>query len=136
MDDISIVLCGEAGQGVETIEEILTKVLKSSRYNIFAAREYMSRIRGGINSTEIRVSPKPVRAYVDRIDLLFAFSNKSLNHLKERISEKTLIFGDKEVIGYSQNVIDAPILKTAKNVGSVVYSNTVTAGVISALLKS
>jgi len=134
MDDISIVLCGEAGQGVETIEEILTKVLKSSRYNIFATREYMSRIRGGINSTEIRVSPKPVRAYVDRIDLLFAFSNKSLDHLKERISEKTLIFGDKEVIGELQNVIDVPILKTAKNVGSVIYSNTVTAGLISALL--
>jgi len=58
MEDISIVLCGEAGQGIETIEDILTKILKDSRYNIFAVKEYMSRVRGGSNSTEIRVSQK------------------------------------------------------------------------------
>ena len=72
MDDISIVICGEAGQGIETIEKILTKVLKTSGYHVFSAREYMSRIRGGVNSTEIRISSKSIKAYVNRIDLLFA----------------------------------------------------------------
>lgn len=134
MNDISIVLCGEAGQGIETIEDILTKFLKASRYNIFSAREYMSRIRGGVNSTEIRISPNPVRAYVDRIDILFAFSNKAIEHLKEKTSEKTLIFGDKEVVGNLQNVIDLPLLKTTKKLGGSFYLNTVTAGVISGLL--
>jgi len=114
MTDISIVLCGEAGQGIETIEDILTKYLKESRYNIFSAREYMSRIRGGVNSTEIRISPNPVKAYVDRIDLLFAFSNNAIDHLMERISEKTIIFGDKEVVGNLENVVDIPLLKTTK----------------------
>ncbi len=134
MTDISIVLCGEAGQGIETIEDILTKYLKESRYNIFSAREYMSRIRGGVNSTEIRISPNPVKAYVDRIDLLFAFSNNAIDHLKERISEKTIIFGDKEVVGNLENVVDIPLLKTTKKIGGSFYLNTVTAGVISGLL--
>jgi len=134
MDDISIVLCGEAGQGIETTEGILTKVLKDSGYNIFAVKEYMSRIRGGSNSTEIRVSQKPIRAYVDRIDLLFALSNKSIDHLKDRISEDTLIFGDKEVIGDAHNIIDIPLSKITKKIGSSVYSNTVTAGVICGML--
>jgi len=134
MTDISIVLCGEAGQGIETIEDILTKYLKESRYNIFSAREYMSRIRGGVNSTEIRISPNPVKAYVDRIDLLFAFSNNAIDHLKERISEKTIIFGDKEVVGNLENVVDMPLLKTTKKIGGSFYLNTVTAGVISGLL--
>ncbi|MCC7572551.1 MAG: 2-oxoacid:acceptor oxidoreductase subunit alpha [Candidatus Methanofastidiosum sp.] len=134
MKDISIVLCGEAGQGIETIEDILSRILKISRYNIFSAREYMSRVRGGINSTEIRVSPKPIRAYVDRIDLLFALSNKSLDHLKNRITENTIIFGDKEVIGDIQNIVDLPLSKTSKKLGDNLYSNTVTAGVICGLL--
>ena len=134
MEDISIVLCGEAGQGIETIEDILTKILKYSRYNIFAVKEYMSRVRGGINSTEIRVSPKPIRAYVDRIDLLFALSNKSMDHLKDRISENTIIFGDREVIGNNQNVIDIPLSNISKKIGSGLYSNTVIAGVICGLL--
>ena len=134
MEDICIVLCGEAGQGIETIEDILTKILKYSKYNIFAVKEYMSRVRGGINSTEIRVSPKPIRAYVDRIDLLFALSTKSIDHLKDRISENTIIFGDKEVIGDIQNVTDIPLSKISKKIGNSLYSNTVTAGVICGLL--
>lgn len=134
MEDISIVLCGEAGQGVETIEDILTKVLKASRYNVFAAREYMSRIRGGINSTEIRISPKPVRAYVDRIDILFALSNKSIDHLKDRISDNTLIFGDKKIVGDIQKVVNVSLLDIANKIGGPLYVNTVVAGVISGLL--
>ena len=134
MEDISIVLCGEAGQGIETIEDILTKILKYSKYNIFSVKEYMSRVRGGINSTEIRASPKPIKAYVDRIDLLFALSNKAIDHLTNRISENTLIFGDKEVIGDDKNVIDLPLSKIAKKIGSGLYTNTITAGVICGLL--
>ncbi|NPV50358.1 MAG: 2-oxoacid:acceptor oxidoreductase subunit alpha [Candidatus Methanofastidiosum sp.] len=134
MEGISIVLCGEAGQGIETIEDILTRILKISRYNVFSAREYMSRVRGGINSTEIRVSPKRNRAYVDRIDLLFALSKNSINHLKGRITENTIIFGDKEVIGDIPNAVDIPLSKTSKKVGSSLFSNTITAGVICGLL--
>ncbi|HNR43719.1 MAG TPA: 2-oxoacid:acceptor oxidoreductase subunit alpha [Methanofastidiosum sp.] len=134
MDDISIVLCGEAGQGIETTEDILTKILKDSGYDIFAVKEYMSRVRGGSNSTEIRVSQKPIRAYVDRIDLLFALSNKSIDHLKDKISEDTLIFGDKEIIGDINKIIDIPLSKITKKIGSSVYSNTVTAGVICGML--
>jgi 2-oxoglutarate ferredoxin oxidoreductase subunit alpha len=45
-DYVSIVLAGEAGQGIQTVEYILTRVLKLSGYNVFASKEYMSRIRG------------------------------------------------------------------------------------------
>ena len=44
---ISIVVGGEAGQGIQTIEYLLTKLLKMEGYHIFATKEYMSRIRGG-----------------------------------------------------------------------------------------
>ncbi len=57
-DEVSIVLCGEAGQGINTIELILVNILKKAGYNIFATKEYMSRIRGGSNSSIIRVSKK------------------------------------------------------------------------------
>jgi len=69
--DISIVLCGEAGQGIQTVEELLTRILKLSGYYVFATKEYMSRVRGGSNSTQIRVSSKPIQAPVARIDVLY-----------------------------------------------------------------
>ncbi|MDD4765136.1 MAG: 2-oxoacid:acceptor oxidoreductase family protein, partial [Atribacterota bacterium] len=53
--DISIVLCGGAGLGIQTVEQLLTRMLKMSGYYVFATKEYMSRVRGGSNSTQIRV---------------------------------------------------------------------------------
>ena len=56
--DISIVLSGEAGQGIRTVELLINKALKNSGYNVFSTSEFMSRVRGGNNTTEIRVSKK------------------------------------------------------------------------------
>ncbi|MHA2132201.1 MAG: 2-oxoacid:acceptor oxidoreductase family protein, partial [Promethearchaeota archaeon] len=100
-DDISIVLCGAAGQGIQTVEALLTKTLKKSGYYVFATREYMSRVRGGVNSTTIRVSSSPVRAFVDRIDLLIPLNEEALPHLMQRISPNTLIIGEKQFIDVS-----------------------------------
>ena len=68
-DDISIVICGEAGQGIQTVEKLLTGIFKAAGYNVFATKEYMSRIRGGSNSTELRITSSKVSAFVDKIDL-------------------------------------------------------------------
>ena len=38
-DDVSVVLCGEAGQGIVTVEKLLVKALKDSGFNIFATKE-------------------------------------------------------------------------------------------------
>ena len=48
----------------------------------------MSRVRGGENSTEIRVSSKRVISYVHRIDILLALSEGAVDHLKNRINSK------------------------------------------------
>src|SRR3989338_7294648 len=93
-DNISIVLCGEAGQGIQTVENILVKLLKLSNYNVFAAKEYMSRVRGGVNSTSIRISSGKVRAYAEHIDIMFALSKDYTKHLKKRISPETQIISD------------------------------------------
>src|SRR4030042_5521229 len=69
-EDVSIVLCGEAGMGIQTVENVLTRMLKGAGYNVFATKEYMSRVRGGNNSTQIRVSSLPVLAFVNRTDVL------------------------------------------------------------------
>src|SRR5512139_2050714 len=94
-EDVSIVLCGEAGQGIQTVEHILTQTLKLSGYHVFSTEEYMSRIRGGSNSTLIRVSSKRVSAFVDRIDFLIPFSKGAVSHVRKRISPETVLLGEK-----------------------------------------
>lgn len=132
-DSLSIVLCGQAGQGIQTVEFLLTRILKSAGYNVFATKEYMSRIRGGTNSTEIRVSSRPVRAFVDRIDILVPLDSSALVHLEKRISSDTIILGEKINLGVEaeqkcDNFIEVAFSQIASEIGNKIYSNIVAVG--------
>lgn len=132
-DSVSIVLAGEAGQGIQSIEAVLTALLKQGSYHVFAAKEYMSRVRGGVNSVEIVVSSRAAPAYVDRIDLLIPLTPDAIPHLKKRISAETIIIGDAALIG-TAGMIDVPFQKLATEAGSAIMANTLAAGLIAALL--
>ncbi len=131
--DISIVLCGGAGQGIETVEHILTHVLKLAGFHVFAAKEFMSRIRGGSNSTTIRVSAQRVRAFVDRVDILIPFDKNAIEHVQKRISPDTLILSEAEVS--HQNSIQVPFTTIAKEIGNIIYANIVGVGLICGIFK-
>ncbi len=90
--DLSVVFGGEAGQGTDTIAFIISQIYKKSGFHVCATKEYMSRIRGGSNSSEIRISRQRVDAYTDKIDLLFALSPGTVEHLEKRITEDTFVY--------------------------------------------
>lgn len=137
-DNVSIVLCGRAGMGIQTVEFLLTRILKLAGYSVFATKEYMSRIRGGTNSTEIRISSESVRASVSRIDILIPLNEGAIQHVEKRISPQTVILADKEAIGEDfdqtrHKFVDVPFTKTASEIGDKIYSNVVAVGVMASL---
>ncbi len=147
-EDISLVLCGEAGQGIQTVEAILAQAIKKSGFHIFSTKEYMSRVRGGQNSTEIRVSSHRVTSYVRRIDILLALSSGTVKHLQDRISEDTLILGDPEHLqtlneadfqeeagkNRKYNYIEIPLMETALEIGGLIFANVIAAGALACVL--
>lgn len=135
--DISIVLGGAAGQGVQTVETLLVQILKQEGYFVFASKEYMSRIRGGSNSTEIRLTNKKRRSFVDRIDLLFAMDKDVVPHLEHRISKNTVIIGEKAKVCETEcSVVDIPFTKFANELGHPIYTSTVAVGVVLGMLQA
>ena len=139
-DDVSIVLCGQAGQGIQTVEYLLTRIFKLTGYNVFATKEFMSRIRGGSNSTEIRVSSGPVRASVERIDILIALNKGAIQHVETRICPRTIILAEEETIGEDfdrtkYQLVDVPFTKAAFEIGNKIYSNVVAAGTVAGLFR-
>lgn len=133
-DDLSIVIAGEAGQGIETIEIILTKLLKRAGYNVFATKEYMSRVRGGTNSIEIRISSRPVACFANRIDIVFPLDKKAIIRLKPRMTEKTIIVGDKKALATDEKIIDIPFLDLAESIGNPIFANIIAVGFAIGLL--
>jgi 2-oxoglutarate ferredoxin oxidoreductase subunit alpha len=137
--DISLVLGGAAGQGVQTVEALLVQVLKREGYNVFASKEYMSRIRGGSNSTEIRVTDRKSSAFVKRIDFLFAMDKDVISHLEKRISKETILLGEREkVCGRAEecHVIDVPFTRFANELDNPIYTSTVAVGVALGILRA
>ena len=136
--DINIVVSGAAGQGIKTVEKLLSRLLaKTGRY-VHSTKEYMSRVRGGSNSTDLRVSPEPVDCPVRRVDLLLALDGPSVEHMSGRIAEDTLVVASGEVLeGHDDlKAKTAPVdfEDLAEEAGRSVYSNTVAAGVVSGAL--
>ncbi|CAG36832.1 2-oxoacid:acceptor oxidoreductase subunit alpha [Desulfotalea psychrophila] len=128
----TLVLGGEAGQGIQFLEKALLHIVKESGLYVFATKEYMSRVRGGINTTEIRISSEPVRAHVDVIDLLIPLKNGVIEHLGSRVTKSTTIVGSREHIGGRDTEID--FAATAKKHGNQLYTNSVALGFLCGLL--
>ncbi len=132
-DDLTIVLAGEAGQGIQTIETLLVRLLKGEGYHVFATKEYMSRVRGGINSTTLRIAARRVCALREKIDILIPLHKDALPHLNERLSEESVVIGEKETLGQAPT-IDVAFTAMATALGNAVYANIIAVGLIAGLL--
>jgi len=136
--DLSIVLSGEAGQGLQTLEQLMLKVFKQAGYHVFSYSEFMSRIRGGNNSTQIRIASRNVQSYRRRIDIFVPLHAGALERFKNRITHETVILGDKSVfdseyIDHGFPIVDIPVSEMARNVGGEVYVNVILVGIFAAL---
>lgn len=131
-ESVSVVLAGEAGQGINSIESALTRLLFRAGYHVFATKEYMSRVRGGVNSVEIRVSSRPVQAFQGTIDILLVLGSGALEHLAPRITPDTLVLGEESLLGGRGGTV-VPLGELARQAGGALYANTVAAGLLSAL---
>lgn len=116
-NEISIVIAGAAGQGIDSITQIIAETAKQSGFNIFYTKEYMSRIKGGCNSSTIIVSSDKVDAYKERADFVFAIEKENLNHAKNRISDSTILISEYDV----QSLLDK-------------FKNTLISGIIIGIL--
>ncbi len=137
--DLCLVISGEAGQGIQTIEDLLVRTI-SKEYFVCSSKDIMSRVRGGNNSTEIRISSQNVFAYKETINLLFLLNDHALTRLLPRINSESTIFSEEGFIdkGHLQvptnQLYSIPLSSLAKKAGGKLYTNTILVGYIVAIL--
>ncbi len=78
MDTYNVLIGGEAGQGLVAIGNILIKAVNKSGWYLFAQQDYESRIRGGHNHLQLRISDQPVYCGEPGIDLMVALDEVSI----------------------------------------------------------
>lgn len=136
--DITIKIAGEAGQGLQTMGQLVAKGLSRSGLNVFANQTLQSRIRGGHNCFQIRISDAQVLAPNHTTDILVALDNESSCHFKELKKNSIIIFDSSSVEISSDKVIllDLPLEKIAKeSAGNKLMANTAAVGAVLGLLE-
>jgi 2-oxoglutarate ferredoxin oxidoreductase subunit alpha len=130
--DISFMVGGEAGQGVQSVGFLLAKAVVRAGYYIFADQDYESRVRGGHNFYRIRVKDTPVHATGNSIDILIALNEESVSlHRKEVRSGGTIIHDSAVKVAARQKVrfTGIPLTKLAEEkAGNTITANTVALG--------
>lgn len=100
--ELKIVIGGEAGQGIQTISNIMSKFFLRSGYYVFTEQSYQSRIRGGHNFTQVRVSTESILSPDNGIDILVALNEETIDLHKEEVSQNGVIIYDSELVKYEE----------------------------------
>lgn len=140
--DYSIKICGEAGQGIQTVGETLARVFSRSGCHVFTHQDYESRVRGGHNFYQVRLADRPISAPLDKINILIAFDRESIPANEKRLAEYGQIIFDSSAIGKVENpalpdtsYMDIPFTALAvEHGGNRIMANTVAIGAILGML--
>ncbi len=83
-NNMTIKIGGEAGQGMDTSGVGFARALVRAGLHVFVNQDFMSRIRGGYNFSQLRISDKPVYAPENSVALVLAFNQQAAEqHLDE-----------------------------------------------------
>lgn len=137
MVDWEMKVGGAAGQGVQTVSEILSLMLKRSGYYVFSLEDYQSRIRGGHTFTHIRLSDRPVWAAKRYLDLLVCLDPLTYELHRHEVKENGLVlgnFGPGEKSTDSHRFLSINFEEEAVRLGNKVFANMIAVGAIGSIL--
>jgi len=134
--DVSVRIGGEAGQGMKSISSLLGKTFLRAGFHVFVHHDIMSRIRGGHNFTQIRISDRPAKAPSSRVDILVCLDKNTLQLYKDGI-DGLIIYDEgkiRENAPTEKNYLPLPMEAIAEDIGgSSRMANSVASGALMAL---
>jgi len=132
MEDLNIVIGGAAGEGIQTIGEVLAEAISALGYAVFTWQENESRIRGGLNRYSVRVSEKVVNAPMVEADILLTLSERAVDKYGHLLKPDGILIApvqrDERTIAMSFRDM------AERDLGNAVYANTIAVGALAAAL--
>jgi 2-oxoglutarate ferredoxin oxidoreductase subunit alpha len=91
MKEISVLIGGKAGDGINNAGAMVAQLLNRLGYRIYLYFDYPSLIRGGHNFAIIRGSERLVGTHENHVDFVLALNKETIDHHREKYSEDTVI---------------------------------------------
>ncbi len=139
MDDLTIKIAGEAGQGTQTIGAALCRLFNKAGSYIFSDQDVMSRIKGGNSFFRLRISRKPLYAPRDKSDIVVALDKSSVALHREKMSSGGILVLDRKKFNITDTdkiFFDAPLYDMANKIGgSELFVSSAALGVLCGIIK-
>ena len=136
--EYTVKIGGEAGQGLQTIGDALARVFSRAGYHVFSHQDYESRVRGGHNFYQIRVSDQPLSCSRETIDILIALDRASIPEHGQELSRTGRIVYDSASLKEKHEGLrffDIPFAGLAASSGGQrIMENTVATGAVLGML--
>jgi len=130
----NILIGGEAGQGLVTVGQLLSKTLVRGGYQITVTQDYMSRIRGGHNTFSIRVAQPTqtgVAAPIETIDILVALNAETVQVHKKKMAPGGIVLLDASIDACELDCHKMPLKELAPK---PIFENVAALGALASLL--
>jgi 2-oxoglutarate/2-oxoacid ferredoxin oxidoreductase subunit alpha len=121
MDSFSALVGGIAGDGINEAGVTIGRLLNQLGYRIYMYYDYPSLIRGGHNSSLVRASKRNIAAHGDKVDILLAMNQDTIDIHKPRLKESSFIIYDQDKVnveGLKQKGCGLPITSILKEEGA------------------
>lgn len=96
MNDFSILIGGKAGFGIDKSGTVIARLLNKLGYRVYIYRDYPSIIRGGHTFSIIRAANKRIASHQDKVDLVLALNQETLEFHRARLKKDCLFIFDSE----------------------------------------
>ncbi|MFA4960127.1 MAG: 2-oxoacid:acceptor oxidoreductase family protein [Candidatus Pacearchaeota archaeon] len=101
---LSVLIGGSAGQGINKVSEILSKVLTSYGYFIFNYRDYQSLIRGGHNFNILSFSDEWIGSHESGVDFLIALDGETILKHRGELKKSGIILSYEKFENFGKNL--------------------------------
>lgn len=138
MMDLNLIVGGAAGQGLNTLEALILPVLKDAGFHLLAAKDIMSRIRGGVNIVTIRVAGREKNGYREKSDVFIPLGDEAFSWAENRLTSSSVLIGPADVLdkrGEKWRENRTHVLELKSQGADPLPVNMVVAGLIGGLLR-
>ncbi len=97
MSEISVLIGGQAGDGIKQAGNAIARLFNRAGYYTFVYEDYPSLIRGGHNFAIIRASPKKIIAHKDKVNILIALNQDTIEKHSWRVENGFALFDSDKV---------------------------------------
>lgn len=140
--EVSCIVGGQQGEGIESVGEILAKALSRMGYYVYGSRNFSSRIKGGHTDFNLRICNDYIYNNSEEIDFIIAFDEETIQLHHKSLVPNGIVLADPKTVNFEKlmlrsdiQLFEVPFSKIAVEINNSILKNIVSIGTACLLLQ-